>query len=151
MSEPDRREELLAVERERWPILVELLDEVPAGRSEEPTLNPEGWSVRDAVWHLACWNDVVATQLEAMRAGTFDEGFDWQQEENNAKFLLTGRSISYEAARRALDGSRTRVVQAMRDLHEVSPRGLELFAEPAHQHIDDHLPELRRFLRRVES
>ncbi len=147
VSQVDPRDELLAIERARWPVLVELLDEVPASRREEPSLNEEGWSVRDAVWHLACWNEVVATQLESMHAGTFDGGFDWQQEENNARFLVSGRSISYENARASLEDARTRVVRAMHDLPEVTPRALELFAEPAHQHLDDHLPELRRFLR----
>ncbi len=147
MSRSDPREELLAIERRRWPRLVELLDEVPTGRSQDPSLNPEGWSVRDAVWHLACWNDVVATQLESMRAGTFDEGFDWQQEENNARFLASGRAVAYETARVSLDDSRVRVVRAMEDLLEVTPRAIELFSEPAYKHIDDHLPEIRGFLR----
>jgi len=147
MSQAGPSEELLAIERERWRQLVELLDEVPTGRSEDPSLNPEGWSVRDAVWHLACWNDVVATQLESMRAGTFDEGFDWQQEENNARFLATGRAVAYETARASSDDSRVRVVRAMEDLREITARAIELFSEPAYKHIDDHLPENQRFLR----
>jgi hypothetical protein len=34
----------------------------------------------------------------------------------------------------------------MEQLDEVSPRALEMFSEPAYTHLDDHLPDLRRFL-----
>lgn len=146
MAETHSREDLLELERDRWTMLQQLLGEVPTSRTDEPTLTPEGWSVRDLVWHLACWNDVVATELESMRAGTFDERFDWNTEENNARFLVSGRSVTYPDALAALQTSRERVVRAMAQLEHVSARALELFSEPAYQHADDHVPEVRRFL-----
>jgi Mycothiol maleylpyruvate isomerase N-terminal domain len=146
VGETRTRADLLELELERWALLQGLLDDVPAARANDPTLTPEGWSVRDLVWHMACWDDVVATQLESMHAGTFDERFDWNTEENNALFLASGRSVTYEDARSALKASRTRVVSAMEQLDSVSPRALEFFSEPAFSHIDDHVPELRRFV-----
>ena len=140
------REDLLELERTRWSLLRQLLGAVPTSRADEPSLTPEGWSVRDLVWHLARWNDVVATQLESMRAGTFDEGFDWNTDVNNAQFLASGRSVSYADTMSELEDSRVRVIRAMEQLDEVSPRAVELFSEPAYMHVDDHLPELRRFL-----
>jgi diadenosine tetraphosphate (Ap4A) HIT family hydrolase len=145
MGQMDRAE-LLERERERWTLLQQLLGQVPSSRAEESSLTPEGWSVRDLVWHLASWNDVVATELESMRAGKFDEGFDWNEEENNARFLAAGRSVAYADALSVLETSRSRVIRAMEQLEDVSPRALELFSEPASSHVDDHLPELRRFL-----
>jgi hypothetical protein len=97
MGEPATRTELLALERDRWTALARLLEEVPTSKTTEPSLTPEGWSVRTLVWHLACWNDAVSEQLRKMRLGTFDES-------------------------------------------------VELFSETAHLHVDDHLPELRRFV-----
>jgi hypothetical protein len=140
------REELMELEYERWTLLRQLLDEVPSSRTDERSLTPEGWTVRDLVWHLASWDDVVATQLESMKVGTFDEGFDWNTDENNARFLTSGQMITYAEAMLALEVSRTRVRRAMEELEEVSRRSVELFSEPAYMHVDDHLPELRRFL-----
>jgi hypothetical protein len=117
MSEPTTRDELLTLERERWHTLERLLEAVPGPRTTEPSLTREGWSVRDLVWHLACWNEVVREELEKMRLGTFDEGFDCRD-----------------------------VVLAMERLEDVSPRAIELFSEPAYRHVNDHLPELLRFL-----
>jgi hypothetical protein len=146
MGEMHSREELLELELDRWALLWELLDAVPSSRTEESSLTPEGWSVRDLVWHLASWNNVVATELESMAVGEFDEGFDWNTEENNARFLASGRSVAYPEALSALEDSRARVIRAMEQLDEVPPRALEMFSEPAYTHLDDHLPELRRFL-----
>jgi hypothetical protein len=56
---------------------------IPLSRATEPSLTPEGWSVRDLVWHLACWNEVVKDELEKMRLGTFDEAFEWATDANN--------------------------------------------------------------------
>jgi hypothetical protein len=81
-----------------------------------------------------------------IRSRTFDEDFDWNREENNARFLSAGRSVSFEEAVSALETSREAVVLGMRALAEVSPRAVELFSEPAYRHPDDHLPELRLFL-----
>jgi hypothetical protein len=146
MAQLNTRRDLLELERDRWTLLQKLLSSVPTSRAEEPSVTPEGWSVRDLVWHLASWNNVVAHQLESMRAGTFDEGFDWNTEENNARFLTSGRSVTHPEALSALEDSRTRVIRAMEQLEEVPPRAVELFSEPAYTHVDDHLPELRRFL-----
>ena len=140
------RQDLLELERDRWALFQTLLSEVPPSRADEPSVTPEGWSVRDLVWHVASWNSLVAAQLESMRVGTFDEAFDWNTDENNERFLAAGRSVAYADAMTALEDSRTRVINAMQQLEEVSPRALELFSEPAYMHVDDHLPELRHFL-----
>src|SRR5436190_21112207 len=107
------REDLLELERTRWSLLKQLLGAVPTSRAEESSLTPEGWSVRDLVWHLARWNDVVANQLESMRAGTFDESFDWNTDVNNAQFLASGRSVGYADTMSELEDSRVRVIRAM--------------------------------------
>jgi hypothetical protein len=143
MSTP---EELLELEQDRWATLWQLLGAVPESKTDEPSLTTEGWSVRDLVWHLACWNDVVRKQLQLMHEGRFDDRFDWNTEENNAHFLASGRSVLYPDALSRLKASREAVIRAMNQLEEVPPRALEIFSEPAYQHVDDHLPELRRFL-----
>jgi uncharacterized protein DUF1706 len=146
MHEPSTCVDLLDRERERWVDLKKLIDAVPVLRADEPNVNPEGWSAKDVVWHLTCWNDFVRAQLEMIRAGTFDADFDWNTEQNNARFLATGHPVAFLDAVSALETSREAVVLAMKTLQQVSPQALELFSEAAYRHIDDHVPELRRFL-----
>jgi mycothiol maleylpyruvate isomerase-like protein len=142
------REELLRVEGERWGEFRALLDRIPLDRMDEPSLNADGWSVRDLVWHMRCWNSVVADELEKIHAGTF-EHFDWNTEENNARFLAEGRDVDLATVRAALASSRDRGRRAMTNLKEVSPKAEELFSESAFKHMDDHLPELRGFVQNI--
>jgi hypothetical protein len=106
MGDFESRAEMLGLERVRWDQLQRLLTEIPVDRFDEPALNPDGWSVRDLAWHLARWNEVIAEQLELMKAGTFDERFDWNTEENNAAFMAEARSVSVQVALSALSASR---------------------------------------------
>jgi Mycothiol maleylpyruvate isomerase N-terminal domain len=83
------KQELLDVERGRWREFRDLVDRIPPDRMEDPTLNAEGWSVKDLLWHIRCWNAVVADELEKIEAGAFED-FDWNTEENNERFLAEG-------------------------------------------------------------
>ena len=62
---------LLGIDDERWAEFAALVERVPEDRREEPSLNADGWSVKDLLWHMRCWNTVIAEQLEAIAAGTF--------------------------------------------------------------------------------
>lgn len=151
MGEMRTRENLLELERTRSGTLRHLLGEVPESRTEETSLTPEGWSVRDLAWHLACWNDVVTTQLELIKTGRFDDRSDRNTEENNARFLATGQSVTCTQALSALETSRGRAIRAMRQLEEVPPPsgGALLGARvPAHRRSP---PELRRFIGRSDA
>lgn len=142
------REDLLRIERERWDEFRALLDRIPLDRMDEPSLNAEGWSVKDLLWHMRCWNIVVADELEKIHAGTFDQ-FDWNTEENNARFLAEGRDVDLETSQAALVSSRDRGRLALTTLREVSPKAEELFSESAFKHMDDHLPELRGYVENI--
>jgi len=136
---------LLRIDEERWAEFTALLEAVPSDRREEPTLNADGWSVRDLLWHVRCWNTVIAEQLEAIGAGTFVGPFDWNTDANNERSLAEGRGVDAGTAWRELVVSRDRSRSAFAALNEVTPEAEELFSETAYKHLDDHLPELRRF------
>jgi hypothetical protein len=144
----DRKQELLEVERSRWREFHDLVDRIPSDRMEDPTLNADGWSVKDLLWHMRCWNAVIADQLGKIEAGAFED-FDWNTDENNARFLEEGRRMDPVSVRAELVVSREHAVRAMAALMEVPPHAEELFSETAFKHIDDHLPELHRFADRV--
>ena len=142
------KQELLEVERARWRDFRDLIDRIPPDRMEDPTLNSDGWSIKDLLWHIRCWNAIVADELEKIEAGTFED-FDWNTEENNERFLAEGRRIDPLNVQAELFVSRDHAVRAMAALMDVTPKAEELFSETAFKHIDDHLPELHRFAERV--
>lgn len=143
----DRKQELLEMERARWGEFRDLVDRIPSDRMEDPTLNADGWSVKDLLWHVRCWNTVVADELKRIEAGTFED-FDWNTEQNNERFLVEGRGMDPLTVQAELVVSRERAVRAMAALTDV-PKAEELFSETAFKHFDDHLPELHRFAERV--
>jgi hypothetical protein len=143
-----RKEELLGIERERWVAFSELVDRVPADRSEEPTLNPDGWSVKDLLWHVASWNREAARALEQVRLGTYEDG-DWGTEEKNERFLIGGRATDLPTVRAEWLASRERISAEMAAAPEVTAPVEEWFSESAYKHIDDHAPEALEIHRRL--
>ena len=143
-----RKEELLGIERERWVAFSELVDRVPADRSEEPILDPDGWSVKDLLWHMASWNREAARALEQVRLGTYEDG-DWGTEEKNERFLIEGRATDLATVRVEWLGSRERVLAEMAAAPEVTASVEEWFSESAYKHIEDHAPELSRSIERL--
>ncbi|MEX1045974.1 MAG: maleylpyruvate isomerase N-terminal domain-containing protein [Actinomycetota bacterium] len=147
MRRRDRKAELLQMETERWDEFQTLIDRVPAGRMEDPTLNEDGWSVKDLLHHMGCWDLVVARDLEQIREGIYTED-GWTTEENNARFLEEGRRKDLASVLAELTAHRMHALRALAEVGEVTPKVEEHFSESAYKHVDDHLPELRRFAER---
>jgi uncharacterized damage-inducible protein DinB len=63
------RDELLRVERDRWDEFDRLIQAVPSERLDEQTMNPDGWSVKDLLWHMGSWDAEIADQLEGSEPG----------------------------------------------------------------------------------
>jgi hypothetical protein len=143
-----RKEELLRIERKGWVAFSELVDRVPAGRSEEPTLDPDGWSLKDLLWHMASWDGEAARALEQVRLGTYEDG-DWSTEEKNERFLVEGRAIDLATVRAEWLASRDRVLAEMAAAPKVTAPVEEWFSESAYKHIEDHAPELSRSIERL--
>src|SRR5436309_6136013 len=93
-----RKAELLRMVLERWREFGALVDRIPEGRMEEPTLNPDGWSVKDLLWHMGRWYEEAARELEKVRLGTYVER-DYETERLNALFLDEGRKVDLSVVR----------------------------------------------------
>ena len=141
----DRKQELLRIERERWAMFRDLVDRVPIDRFDEPTLNPDGWSVKDLLWHMASWDREAAFALEQVQLGTYEDG-DWGTEEKNERFLIEGRATRPATVRAEWLASRDRLLAEMASVPEVTPPVEEWFSESAYKHIEDHAPELSSFV-----
>jgi hypothetical protein len=146
----DRRRELLRLERERWSELRALVDQIPKDRMMDATVNADGWSVKDLLWHLRCWDAEIARELERIRLGTYVD-HDYDTDEKNERFLEEGSRLDQEIVLTDWVATRERALKEMAGLPEVTPPVEEWFSELAYKHMDDHLPELRRFVENVGS
>ena len=139
------RDELLRVERDRWNEFDRLIQAVPPDRIDEPTMNPDGWSVKDLLWHMGSWDAEIADQLERIRVGTY-AGHRWDEDPMNARFLEEGRRADVRSARELCSRARGRVRSEMDLQADLTEAVEDLFSESAYKHVDDHLSELRRFV-----
>ena len=146
----DERDEIILAEAARWQELDELLGHLPLERMEDPTLNAEGWSVKDLLWHLAYWCVDAERAFVAIRAGTFEprnepEATPWFDPINDAE-LERSRAMTLEEVRGAWLGARTAMLERFGELTEPSAQANGRLAECGPSHYADHLPELRAFL-----
>ena len=146
----ERLDELQQMERVRWDEFRGLVDGLTDARIEEATLNGDGWSVKDLLWHMRCWNDEIADQLEKIRLGSYvDEDYD--TDKKNARFFDEGRRTDLTTVRAEWLASRDRAVEQLAMHKDVTPPVEEWGSELAFKHMDDHLPELRRLAPAADS
>jgi DinB family protein len=141
----DRRRGLVDREDAAWAELHDALDTFTPEQLESPTLNEESWSPKDVMFHIGAWLAEAGCQLERMCAGTFVEA-ELDIDEMNARWLEISRGVDVETAKAELMSSRTRLLQALEELPEITPQAQEWFEESGDVHYREHLPELRAAL-----
>lgn len=142
--DPDR---LLEEEDRGWLELTEVFGDVPPDRFEEPSLNVEGWTPKDAMYHVARWAEEAATVLRRIAAGTHREG-DLDTDGLNEEWLEQGRDVEADIVRLRFAKGRTAMRQAFESLDQVDAIAWEWFEESGPRHYEEHLPDLRTFLER---
>ena len=140
-------ERLLDAEDRGWLELTEAFGDVPPERFEEPTLNAEGWSPKDAMFHVACWAEEAETVLRRIAAGTHRRG-DVEVDRMNEEWLEVGRGLDDDLVRLRFAKGRVAMRQAFEALDEVDATAWEWFEESGPRHYGEHLPDLRAFLER---
>ena len=145
MSDPSP---LLQQEADAWALLTSTFARVPDDRFEEPTLTPEGWSPKDAMFHLAGWMDDCATQLGRIAAGSFDPTEETREaiERQNQRWFERSRSMNPDDVRGDFAEARRRMVEAFGALDDVTPVAVEWFEESGALHYAKHVEDLRGFL-----
>ena len=147
-----RREEHLRAEDEGWTELKSLLDALSPEQMLEPGLTPEGWSVKDLLWHLGAWSAEAGIMLERIRTGTYD---GWGQaasvDELNARFLEEGRRVDLATAKSELYAARNRALMEWAGLPKVTPEAEEWFRESGPEHYQEHLDDLRAWVGTLTS
>lgn len=138
-----RREELLLAEDLGWRALNELVDALSDEQLVEPGTVPSGWSVKDVMWHVACWSADCVRALDQMRAGTFtgstiDEGTDAV----NDRWFRQSQQLDLETVRAEWYASRTMMVERFTQA-ALTPDADEWFEEAGPLHHAKHLADLR--------
>ena len=115
---------------------------VPRERFEETSL-PDGWTVKDVLWHVAYWWRDGARTFAAIADGTHT-GFDEDEETDvtNARVLDESRSRSLEEVEAEVAEARAALLTAFDPVSD-DELALELFRSETIEHYDEHLPALR--------
>jgi hypothetical protein len=141
----DKRNELLRKEDQAWERLSALIHEVPEERMTEPGVTPI-WSVKDLMAHLACWMAEATHQFERVHFGTYERS-SLDLDAINQDFYEATKDLELPLVRAELDAARTRMLQEFFALPELPDIAVEWFLESGPDHIDEHLPDLDRFVR----
>ena len=143
---------LLGEEEAAWRNIWERFEGISEDRFEDPSLTPEGWSPKDAMFHVAAWMDDCGLQLERMRDGSFDPTEETRatiERQNQAWFELS-RTMDPADVRSRFATSRRRMVEAFRALglarDEHTSEAIEWFEESGALHYAKHDEDLRAFI-----
>ena len=136
---------LLADEEAGWRELREIVDRMSPELLERPGLTPDGWSAKDAMFHIGAWMADCADQLERMRMGTFEDRIDTlgDIERQNREWFELSRTLDIATVRTGLIAARTRMLQEFAALTDVTPAAWEWFEESGSLHYRKHVGELR--------
>jgi hypothetical protein len=142
------REGLLRREQEGWRALCEQFDRVGPARFEEPTLTPDRWSPKDAMFHVAGWMADCAEQLDRMRAGSFEEPEETREsiERQNLAWFEVSRAMDPDDVRSAFEAARRDMLAAFEALQDLGGPAVEWFEESGALHYAKHIGDLRGFL-----
>jgi hypothetical protein len=142
-------ERLLAEEDERWQDLREVFASIPHERFEEPGVTPEGWSPKDAMFHLGAWLAECAAVLERIRAGTSDDDEEEESiESKNAAWFEMSKKLDPVTVRVELEAARVSARHLFGSLTDVTSEAWSWFEESGPLHYAEHARDLRSWLAR---
>ena len=139
---------LLAEEEEGWRRLQAVFARVPGERFEEPTLTSDGWSPKDAMFHVGGWLADCARVLGEIREGTFDRTADDTlviADVNHAWFLLS-RTMEPATVRAGCEASRLKAREGFATLPDMTSDAWEWFEESGPLHYAKHVNDLEAWL-----
>jgi hypothetical protein len=136
----------IEVERRGWYELVDLVRQLA---SEETLIHgyyvDPAWSVRDLVAHIGTWLAQAETQLERMRAGTY-EGHDIDIDALNAAMLADMADQPWTVAWVLANAGRTLMLQDWYALAQPSDEAAWWIRKSGGDHYAEHLDRLREWV-----
>jgi hypothetical protein len=143
-------ERLAAEEDGAWMELHTAFEQIPPDRFEEPLLTSDGWSPKDAMFHVGAWCAECAIQLERMRMGTYDDPRIDTDAQNDEWFEIS-KGLDLPTVKVELHAARTRMRQVWCELDELGKLtrdAIEWFEESGHIHYRAHRGQLVKWLER---
>jgi hypothetical protein len=135
-----------------WVELIALAQSLAPEQAERPGYTPEGWSVKDLLAHVACWQALTVHVLQQIGCGTRrHERVD--VDDVNSRFHALTHDLPLWVVRAMAWSARSCMLLAWSDLVTLSTptaEAEEWFRESGPEHYDEHLPRLREWARQVE-
>lgn len=140
---------LLAEEDAGWHDLRAMLDGIGEDQLEQPGVTPDGWSVKDTMFHVAAWMADCAAKLERMRLGTFEDpaGTAEDVDRQNREWFELSRTLHTATVRTGLIAARARMLQEWASLPTVTAAAWESFEESGPLHYHKHAADVRAWVR----
>jgi hypothetical protein len=145
----ERRAAMLAAEREGWAELETVIASVPEEALERPGVTPDGWSVKDTMWHVAKWWEDFLDAVPRFADPTFDPDDETAEEveATNRAWFEESRALPLEVVREQWHLSRDAGVAAFEAIPEPTRVAEEWFTECGLTHYEKHLIDLRPWAR----
>jgi hypothetical protein len=145
----DAEAERLAVEEDAaWIEVHAAFEQVPSDRFDEPRLTSDGWSPKDAMFHVGAWCAETAIQLERMRMGTYAD-LRIDPDTQNREWFEISKGLDVRTVKAGFHAARTRMRQEWCELCELgrpTADAVEWFEESGHLHYRGHRRELLAWL-----
>ena len=141
-----RRDELLAAEDAGWIQLSALLHRVPEDDWLRPGVNGE-WTVKDLVAHIAVWHASATDRLESFRMTGELPPLPAPIDDLNRDHYERNRDLTLHEARAISGAARHRLREEMALLADDPDERISMLViGDAHDHYDEHIPQLNAFL-----
>jgi hypothetical protein len=147
-----RRENLLTAEDSGWRELNDLVGSLSDEQLERPGFTPAGWSVKDLMWHVACWSADCVRAFDQMRAGTFTgTTIDEETDVVNRRWFQQSRAFDLGTVWAEWYASRTLLVERFAGFATLTSEAEEWFEETGPIHYAKHLGDLRKWVEHLSA
>ena len=148
---PARRAAVVAAEDRTWRELEALIDALPAGSVDSEPVTPDGWTVKDTMWHITRWWDDFLDVAPRFADAAFDPDDRTTDEVDalNRAWFEESRALPVEAVRDRWTSSRSRAVETFGGMSDPSATAESWFVECGTTHYEKHLIDLRALAQRV--
>lgn len=132
-----------------WQRLHVVIDRITPAIADVPGYYEEGWTAKDAVAHLGTWMAQGARNLRQIAAGTYREG-ELDIDAENERFLAAMRDVPLATVHLQTAAAHGELLAAWSQLREVTPEAAYWVRKAGPEHIDEHLPQLERWVDELE-
>jgi hypothetical protein len=145
----DRRAAMLAAEAEGWSEIDGLVASIAPDGFERPGVTPDGWTVKDTMWHVAKWWEDFIDAVPRFQDPAFDPDDETAEEVDalNRAWFEESRGLPADGVRDRWHAARDEGVAAFRAMSDPPPTAERWFAECGLIHYGKHLIDLRSWVR----